>query len=65
LLMKADGSIKLDGVNIAINGSEAVKTHGGIVSSEADTAHNIKGINTMSEGSATNTVKGGMVMLNP
>lgn len=65
LLMKADGSIKLDGVNIAINGIEAVKTHGMMVSSEADLNHNIKGVLTMSEGSATNTVKGGMVMLNP
>jgi type VI secretion system secreted protein VgrG len=65
LLMKSDGSIKLDGVNIAINGIEAVKTHGMMVSSEADLNHNIKGTLTMSEGSATNTVKGGMVMLNP
>ena len=65
LLMKADGSIELSGVNIAINGSESVKTHGGQVSSEADTNHNIKGAIVMSEGSATNTVKGGMVMLNP
>jgi type VI secretion system secreted protein VgrG len=65
LLMKADGSIELSGVNIAVNGSESVKTHGGMVSSEADTNHNIKGSITVSEGSATNTVTGGMVMLNP
>ena len=65
LLMKADGSIKLTGVSIGIDGSAKVAIHGGQVSSEADSSHNTKGAIVMSEGSATNTVKGGMVMLNP
>jgi len=65
LLMKADGSIELNGVNLAINGSQKVKTHGGEVSSQADTQHQINGAIVVSDGSATNTVRGGMVMLNP
>jgi type VI secretion system secreted protein VgrG len=65
LLMKADGSIELSGVSIAIDGAQKVAVHGGQVSSEADTSHDTKGNIVLSEGAATNTVKGGMVMLNP
>ncbi len=65
LLMKADGSIELNGTNIAINGSEKVRIHGGDVASQADMQHQTSGAIVVSEGSATNTVRGGMVMLNP
>jgi type VI secretion system secreted protein VgrG len=65
LLMKSDGSIKLKGVNIAIDGSESVNTHGASVTTKADMDHNTKGAIVVSEGTATNTVRGGMVMLNP
>lgn len=65
LLMKSDGSIKLDGVSIAIDGKAKVAIHGAQVSSKADTMHEIAGAQVMSNGSATNIVKGGMVMLNP
>jgi len=50
LVMQSSGDISLEGVNITINGDAKVSTKGAIV---------------ISEGSATNTVKGGMVMLNP
>ena len=50
LVMQSSGDITLEGVNITINGDAKVSTKGAIV---------------ISEGSATNTVKGGMVMLNP
>lgn len=72
LLMKSDGTIQLNGVDIsvkgvsvAVDGSAKVAVHGGMVSSEADMTHNTKGAIVLSEGAATNTVKGGMVMLNP
>ena len=65
LLMKADGSIELSGVNIAINGSAKVQTHGMEVTSQADVQHQISGTIVVSDGTATNTVRGGMVMLNP
>lgn len=65
LLMKADGTIELKGVNVAINGSASVTTKGLMVHSEAGAQHQTKGAIVLSEGSATNTIKGGMVMLNP
>jgi type VI secretion system secreted protein VgrG len=72
ITMKSDGTIEIEGVNIAVkgtdigvNGTANVKIKGGQVSSEADGNHNTKGAIVMSEGAATNTVKGGMVMLNP
>jgi type VI secretion system secreted protein VgrG len=65
LLMKSDGSIELSGLSIGIDGSKKVAIHGGQVSSEADTSHDTKGNIVLSEGAASNTVKGGMVMLNP
>lgn len=65
LLMKSDGSISLEGVNVTINGSSSVTVKGQIVHSEATAEHQTKGAIVISEGSATNTVKGGMVMLNP
>ena len=64
LLMKSDGSIKLNGVDIAINGV-SINVHGVSVTSQADADHNTKGAIVISEGAASNTVKGGMVMLNP
>jgi type VI secretion system secreted protein VgrG len=72
LTMKADGTIKIEGVNISVNGTAVgvdgkaeVRIHGGMVKSTADSTHDIEGAAVMSNGSATNTVKGGMVMLNP
>jgi type VI secretion system secreted protein VgrG len=65
ITMKKDGTIKITGTNIAINGTEQVYTKGGQVVSEADTSHETKGALVKSEGTATNTVKGGVVMLNP
>jgi len=65
LLMSYDGSIQLSGVNIAINGSESINFHGGSINSKADNDHNIIGAIVTSHGSATNTLKGRMVMLNP
>src|SRR6516225_6033565 len=65
LLMKSDGSIELSGVNIAIDGSQKVRIHSMEITSEADVQHQTKGAIVVSEGTATNTVKGGMVMLNP
>jgi type VI secretion system secreted protein VgrG len=65
LLMKSDGSIELSGVNIAIDGSQKVRIHSMEIASEADVQHQTKGTIVVSEGTATNTVKGAMVMLNP
>jgi len=65
LLMKSDGSIELSGVNIAVDGSQKVRIHSMEIASEADVQHQTKGTIVVSEGTATNTVKGGMVMLNP
>jgi type VI secretion system secreted protein VgrG len=64
-LMKADGSISLNAKNIAIHGSESVSISGNAIRSIADQEHETKGAITVSEGQTTNTVKGGMVMLNP
>ena len=65
LLMKDDGTIKLDGKNVVIHGSESVSIQGNAIRSIADQEHETKGAITVSEGVTTNTVKGGMVMLNP
>jgi type VI secretion system secreted protein VgrG len=63
--MDAGGNIKIDAVNITINGSVSVTTTGKMVTSEATAQHQTKGAIVISEGSATNTVKGGTVLLNP
>lgn len=63
LLMKSDGTIKLDGVDVSINGV-TINIHGISVTSMADADHNTKGATVISNGTATNAVKGGMVMLN-
>jgi type VI secretion system secreted protein VgrG len=65
IVMEANGNITIDGVNIAITGSTHVEIKGGTVDSIADKQHQTKGQIVLSEGSATNTIKGGMVMLNP
>jgi hypothetical protein len=65
LLLKNDGSIELSGINIGIKGTAKVETKGGQVVSAADTNHEISGAAVKSSGSATNTIQGGMVMLNP
>jgi type VI secretion system secreted protein VgrG len=65
LLMEENGSISLIGKNIAIHGSESVSISSAAIRSIADQEHEIKGAITVSEGVTTNTVKGGMVMLNP
>ncbi len=63
--MDSTGNIKIDGVNITINGTASVTIKGGLVSSKADSQHKTNGAVVISEGSATNTVKGGTVLLNP
>jgi type VI secretion system secreted protein VgrG len=63
--MDAGGNIKIDGVNITINGAVSVAIKGTMVNSEASAQHQTKGAIVISEGSATNTVKGGTVLLNP
>jgi type VI secretion system secreted protein VgrG len=65
LWMDSGGNISLEGVNVTIKGSACVTIHGGIVHSEAESEHQTKGAIVLSDGSGTNTVKGGMVMLNP
>jgi type VI secretion system secreted protein VgrG len=65
LLMKASGEIKLTGTNVAVDGSQQLNLHGGQLMSKADTNHSTEGAIVISNGSASNTVKGGMVMLNP
>jgi type VI secretion system secreted protein VgrG len=65
LLLKNDGNIELSGINIAITGKKKVYTSGDQVVSEAGTNHEISGQAVKSNGSVTNTVQGGMVMLNP
>ena len=65
LLMKNNGSIELSGLNIAITGTTKVYVKGGEVVSEADTTHEIQGAAVKCTGSVTNTVQGGVVMLNP
>jgi len=65
LVMKKDGSISIEGKNIAIKGSESVSISGGSVTSEAQMDHNIGGTTVKSEAKGPNVIKGGMVMLNP
>jgi type VI secretion system secreted protein VgrG len=65
IYMGADGFIQVQGVNIAINGSESVSISGNAIRSIATLEHETKGNLVTSEGTATNTIKGGMVMLNP
>jgi len=64
ITMKSDGTIIIEGVDIAINGT-SITIHGTSVTSQADADHNTSGNIVVSNGSAVNTVKGGMVMLNP
>ncbi len=63
--MDAGGQIGIEGVNVAIKGSSSVTINGGTVHSKAESQHHTEGAIVLSEGKATNTVKGGMVMLNP
>jgi type VI secretion system secreted protein VgrG len=65
ITLKKDGSITIEGINVAVKGSADVTIKGMMVHSEADAQHQTKGAVVLSEGSATNTIKGGMVMLNP
>jgi type VI secretion system secreted protein VgrG len=65
LWMASDGNIELSGTNVAIIGKTKVYVKGGEVVSAADTNHEISGAAVKSTGSATNTVTGGVVMLNP
>jgi len=65
LWMASDGNIELSGNFIAIKGAIKVYIKGGEVVSEADTNHEISGAAVKSTGSSTNTVTGGVVMLNP
>ncbi len=63
--MDAGGNIKIDGINITINGAMSVTTKGVNITSEATAQNKTSGALVISEGSATNTVKGGTVLLNP
>jgi type VI secretion system secreted protein VgrG len=65
LVMHSNGDISLEGVNITVKGSTIVTIDGGIVHSQAKSEHQTTGAIVLSDGSASNTVKGGMVMLNP
>ena len=65
LLMKSDGSIQLSGKNIAINATEKVGIAAPSIASEASNDHTTSGMLVVSKGSTSNTVQGGMVMLNP
>jgi type VI secretion system secreted protein VgrG len=65
LLMYADGSIELSGVNIAVDGKSQVNVHGGDVISKADSNHIITGGLVESKAGGTNTVIGATVLLNP
>ncbi|HEY0791529.1 MAG TPA: type VI secretion system tip protein TssI/VgrG [Chthoniobacterales bacterium] len=65
LWMASDGNIELSGTQVAITGTAKVYVKGGQVVSEADTTHEISGAAVKSAGSVTNTVQGGVVMLNP
>jgi aerobic-type carbon monoxide dehydrogenase small subunit (CoxS/CutS family) len=56
---------KIDGVNVTINGTMAVAIKGTMVNSEASAQHQTKGAIVVSKGSATNTLEGGTVLLNP
>jgi type VI secretion system secreted protein VgrG len=63
--MDSGGQIAIRGNNIIIDGKESVSIHGGAVRSKADQEHEITGSLVKSDGAVSNTVKGGMVMLNP
>jgi type VI secretion system secreted protein VgrG len=65
LVMHSNGDISLEGVNVTVKGSSLVTIDGGIVHSQAQSEHQTTGAIVLSNGSSTNTVKGGMVMLNP
>jgi type VI secretion system secreted protein VgrG len=65
LWMASNGDIELSGKNVAIIGKAKVYVQGGDVVSAADNNHEISGQAVKSAGAVTNTVTGGMVMLNP
>ena len=72
LVMNKDGTIEINGINIslkardiAINGSSSVNISGKSITSAAINDHNISGAIVVSDGTASNTVQGGMVLLNP
>ncbi|OYP35464.1 type VI secretion system Vgr family protein [Rhodopirellula sp. MGV] len=64
LLMKADGTIEISGMNIAIEGKESVNIHGAAVTSKADNNNVLEGAMVLSQAKANNMIKGGMIMLN-
>ncbi len=63
--MKSNGDISIKGVNITIDGSATVTLSSKIITSSAKGQNITEGAIVVSNGSATNTVKGGVVMLNP
>ena len=72
IFMKADGTINITGVNIsvegnmiAVDGDTKVGIHSMTVENKGDQMVSIEAPQVMSDGKATNIVKGGMVMLNP
>jgi hypothetical protein len=62
--MDSGGNISIEGVVLGAKGSTSVTIKGGTVDSIAESKHQTKGSIVISEGSATNAVKGGVVMLN-
>lgn len=66
LLMKKDGSIKLEGANVVIKGSESVSISGGSITSKADKNNEISGANVKASAKGVCVVEGkGSLMLNP
>jgi type VI secretion system secreted protein VgrG len=62
--MDSGGNISIEGVVLGAKGSTSVTIKGGTVDSIADSKHQTKGAIVISDGSATNAIKGGVVMLN-
>ncbi|MGD8594773.1 MAG: type VI secretion system tip protein TssI/VgrG [Gammaproteobacteria bacterium] len=62
--MDSGGNIKIDGVNVSINGKATVAIAGGSVTSEAKAQHQTTGAVIKSEASGPNIVKGATVILN-
>ena len=65
LLMKSDGSIELSGKAVTIKGADSVAISGAAITAKGDQSVDIEAPLVKSDGKTTNTVSGGMVMLNP
>ena len=66
LTMKVDGTVTLKGAGGTITiDSTGIKIEGQTIKSAATTANDTSGAMVSSVGSASNTIKGGMILLNP